>query len=518
MAISVVSEATNRFENRFVLNALVPTLVFLPLTAAVVVQALWGLESVIAAYLDLAPALIVLIPLGLLAVAWLIASMLASQWDRLVRFYEGYPLVSLYGLLNNLRPVARRGSRFSPPGVSAHQRRRARMAEDVQLRGANPLKVHLAYTEHEEFVLPTRLGNILRAAELYPRDRYGIDTIVMWTRMAILLPDYILQTIERQIMAYQLPLVISAGSGVVALSSFLLAASGQFKLFIVIFGLSLMTSYLGYYWSLTLAQHYGTALRSVFDVYRDELRSKWYATFNPDIDRTHFERFRAFIITGITHTGSPTPPLKDGRQPNGGVQPSNGQSRVRPDSIPRLCYCVLMLSILGVAGAWLYVNLVHVDVGFVSADVGAFEHVDIQRRSVTLFEAGGVRLELSPNVDANRIVSLRPLKKGARLRGDDYIELPQPPEAVLTVGPVAGLLSRLPLRKGDEVSVVFGAPADYASDPSCLPLKSAGVQRVIDAVVLLPPDNKGSMLIGADRGAELAIQCLQMKDINLIDK
>ncbi len=37
--------------------------------------------------------------------------------------------------------------------------------------------------------MPFRIGNILRAAERYSSDRYGLDSIVCWSRLWLLLPD-----------------------------------------------------------------------------------------------------------------------------------------------------------------------------------------------------------------------------------------------------------------------------------------------------------------------------------------
>ena len=47
------------------------------------------------------------------------------------------------------------------------------------------------YPFAEEYVLPTRLGNVMRHHELYALEQYGMDTIVLWPRLlAVLEQDY----------------------------------------------------------------------------------------------------------------------------------------------------------------------------------------------------------------------------------------------------------------------------------------------------------------------------------------
>jgi hypothetical protein len=39
------------------------------------------------------------------------------------------------------------------------------------------------------YLLPTPIGNILRAAERRPADKYGLDTIIVWPHLWLLLPE-----------------------------------------------------------------------------------------------------------------------------------------------------------------------------------------------------------------------------------------------------------------------------------------------------------------------------------------
>jgi hypothetical protein len=68
------------------------------------------------------------------------------------------------------------------------KRRRETMSAAEALRLARG-RAHLRSSPRQDrFGMPTRLGDILRAAELRPADKYGLDAVVCWYRLWVLLP------------------------------------------------------------------------------------------------------------------------------------------------------------------------------------------------------------------------------------------------------------------------------------------------------------------------------------------
>ena len=91
---------------------------------------------------------------GLVAVVWLVAVVVQSQTRAITQAYEGY-----WG--GPLRPLRRYGE----------ERHRSRLGELLAQRRA--AEVYALYPLSRKEVKATRLGNILRASERYPYERYG---------------------------------------------------------------------------------------------------------------------------------------------------------------------------------------------------------------------------------------------------------------------------------------------------------------------------------------------------------
>lgn len=520
MTVPVVAAATSKLESRFVVNGLVPTLVFLPLIFATLLHAAFGMPSVLSSYIALPPALLVLVPLALVALAWLVAALLATQWDRLVTIYEGYPLESLYRWIVKYPVIGLLADAVYIPGKMAHQRRRERFVRDVNNGLRRQADLHLAYPENPEHVLPTRLGNIVRAAELYPYARYGIDFTILWTRLAMLLPEHLLRDVERSIMQYQLPLVISAWASALALASLALAITGYFWHFAAVYLASMGVAVAAYYWSLRSAENFGLAVRSVFDLYRDALHAKWPKVMSAHVEREDFDRLQRFIVSGtFDRSSNAVPPLLS--EGEGSDQASSAPQRTprwKPSLLPtlRLSLLAVLGGLLVIILAWLYANRIPVNVAIAAHDANPYHQLRASTTRMSLYDAGGLRAKSGTGSAGALLLAMDRVESGEILTIDEYIELDGSASTVFQFSQPEYKSNKLALQVGDTVSLVFHGSADFESDPECLRRRGAGIGRLVRARILMPPDRSGVVVVGAGADARLAFRCFGVRTVDLV--
>lgn len=116
-------------------------------------------------------------------------------------------------------------------------------------------------TEENDF-LPTRLGNLLRAAERRPNDRYGLDAIICWPRLWLLLPD----SAKKELQDARAQL--NNGVRVFAWSLLFLVWSVWAWWVIPI---AIVSTCFAYSWIWDSAELYGDLIESAFDLYRGSL-------------------------------------------------------------------------------------------------------------------------------------------------------------------------------------------------------------------------------------------------------
>ncbi|WP_369253900.1 hypothetical protein [Streptomyces sp. R35] len=183
-----------------------------------------------------------------LVAALLLAQLLAVQRVALIRLYEGYwAPIPFGGIVGRLR--------------ERHQTIHDSLTEDTQL--------WLAYPYERDDVMPTRLGNVLRAAEEHSTHRYSINGVTAWPRLYVTLPETFRQIFSAAAADLDLAVTLSAlgaafavvggGLGLVLLpwyGTVLCCASG-----------CLVARY-GYAAAVRAAEAYGQLFRTAFDVHR----------------------------------------------------------------------------------------------------------------------------------------------------------------------------------------------------------------------------------------------------------
>lgn len=123
----------------------------------------------------------------------------------------------------------------------------------------------------EPLVMPTRLGNALRAAEDRAGGRYGLETIIAWPRLYPLLSDRVAALVDDQRTQMDIAARFTAVLlGATAVSAVLLAPHGWW-LFVPAATLAL--AWLSYRGACSAAVTYGEGLETAFDLHRLDLRS-----------------------------------------------------------------------------------------------------------------------------------------------------------------------------------------------------------------------------------------------------
>jgi cobalamin synthase len=119
------------------------------------------------------------------------------------------------------------------------------------------------------FIMPTRLGNILRAAETWPRDKYGLDAVICWPRLWLLLDDTgrseiskARQELDEAILLFIWGALLLLVWGWVFFDPLVLLVTVVVALAICAFA---------YWWAKQRAKVYGDLIEATFDVRRGDL-------------------------------------------------------------------------------------------------------------------------------------------------------------------------------------------------------------------------------------------------------
>lgn len=170
----------------------------------------------------------------------------------------------------------------------------------------------LTSAQHEEYVtlerrlrlapanlynrMPTRLGNILRAAERRPADKYGLDAVICWPRLWLLLPDGVKNDLSaaRTSLDTQIRLWIW---GVLFLAWSIWAWWA--------IPVGLLVAWFAYQSALSAAEVYGDLLEAAFDLHRTKL----YEILRLPLPTTTAEQTQGRALTEYLLRGPPDDPV-----------------------------------------------------------------------------------------------------------------------------------------------------------------------------------------------------------------
>jgi hypothetical protein len=175
------------------------------------------------------------------------------------------------------------GGRLSQFGIGLQRRRRKRssmaetpMTEDTEdVPGEEAARMRLAAWQLRQFypaesrLLPTRLGNVLRAAEDNAGRRYGLDAVVVWPRLYPLLSDQVTASMADRRDQLDLAVRFCAVFMLAALISAI--ALLQYGWWLLVPTAALGLAWLSYRAAITAALAYGEGIEAAFDLHRFDL-------------------------------------------------------------------------------------------------------------------------------------------------------------------------------------------------------------------------------------------------------
>ena len=283
MFTSLLGELKNWFGRAFLVAVWLPVFVFASaatavylagagaLTSSAVMWAQWGLDEKI------------ILSASFIIVVTLVAFVLDFAQVSITRLFEGYwdelPLLRTFGRWRRQR-YEREISRLNQRLDELSER----IPElEAAAHSVEPLKAELnRLTErrllsfpppgYEAHLMPTRLGNLYKAAELYPYARYGMDSVIIWPRLREVLPDKIVERLQEVKTAVDFLLLFSALSIVFSLLAVpYLWARGAQAWLVLTCASGLPLGWLSYRAALSPAQAYAELLKIVFDLHRKAL-------------------------------------------------------------------------------------------------------------------------------------------------------------------------------------------------------------------------------------------------------
>jgi hypothetical protein len=292
MFSAALEKATSLFDRRFLINAFFPSFIFWGLCIVVAIAGQGDLASAANAWTQQNTAFQISTIVGFISLVTFFSSILVSNLTTIVCLYEGYWNFPLNRYLKDI-------------STSWYQDRLKELGERLDQDPSYYEEIYLNYPLPTQLkqVMPTRFGNILKNAELYPRLRYEIDAVLIWPRLYHLFPERLLQTLAEARSSFEFMLVLSFLGGVFALLSsiYLLIVGGTWWLFLLCFWGGLFVAWFAYEAALGSARLYAQQVKAAFDLYRNELliQMRLPLPTNPKEEREQWQAIGQFLYRNL---------------------------------------------------------------------------------------------------------------------------------------------------------------------------------------------------------------------------
>lgn len=276
--------------DRWFTDAFTPAFVFWSGGAAlaVVTNRSW---SAIEEWVD-AQSQVWLVALGILGLLGIHASAVAVEGlaSQAIRWLEGYWPKGLRRVERAL--VSRIEGRYAP------EQDRLEKLDQLEERKADQDREHARIDEELRSIpaelsdlMPTRLGNILRAAEARPLAKYGLDVVTCWPRLWLLLPDLVRKELSEAHSRLE-------GAAQVWLFGILFLLWAPLSLLAV--PIASVVAVFAYWRLLAEARVFGDLLESAFDLHRTALYSSlgWQLPVHPADERTRGRELTQYLRRG----------------------------------------------------------------------------------------------------------------------------------------------------------------------------------------------------------------------------
>ena len=148
--------------------------------------------------------------------------------------------------------------------------------------------------------MPTELGNILRSAELGPTERYGLNTVLCWPHLWMVIPEHVRQNLSAARADLNTAVRIWLWSCLFCLWALLAIWARPFQIALWPLPLGFLSAWFSYRWAISAAIIYGSLLQAAFDLYRFNLYEALHLNIpqSPNDEKQKAEALNQYLLRG----------------------------------------------------------------------------------------------------------------------------------------------------------------------------------------------------------------------------